>query len=168
MESALRSLDYRNLLVYVDDVIAFSKDFDQHLKHLADIFDHLRAANLKLKPPKCHFAVNQVEFLGHVISKDGISTDPEKVRAVVDFPTPQSQKDVRVFLGLATHYRKFIRNFATIASSLNKLVSTDVPFQWSEDCQQAFDTLKQALTSAPILVYPNFDKPTILMLLMSQ
>ena len=162
MESALRGLNYKSALVYVDDIIAFSKDFDSHLQNLTEIFDHLRAANLKMKPSKCRFAVKKVVYLGHVISKDGVSTDPEKVRLVREFPVPKSQKDVRSFLGLANYYRKFIKDFSAIAAPLNALLSKDTNFEWTLDCQNAFDTLKNALSSAPILAYPDFSKPFIL------
>jgi len=162
MESALRGLHYKTALVYVDDIIAFSKDFETHLQNLAEIFDHLRAANLRLKPSKCHFAVKEVVYLGHVISKQGVSPDPAKVKLVKEFPVPQTQRDVRAFLGLANYYRKFVKNFSAIATPLNKLLSKDTPFQWTDECQKAFDILKHALTEAPILVYPNFDKQFIL------
>ena len=162
LESALKGLHYKTALVYVDDIIAFSPDFDTHLQHLADIFDHLRKAGLKLKPSKCNFAVKQVLYLGHVISKEGVSADPEKVRIVQEFPVPNTQRDVRSFLGLANYYRKFVKDFAKIAFPLNRLLAKQVPFQWTNECQDAFERLKQALTSPPILAFPDFDREFIL------
>lgn len=162
MENALRGLNYKSALVYVDDIIVFSRNFDQHLEHLSDLFSHLRAANLTMKPSKCQFAVEEVLYLGHVISKNGVSTDPKKVDLVQNFPTPTTQKDVRSFLGLASYYRKFIKDFAHIAHPLNALLSKDTSFSWNEQCQNSFDQLKQALTSAPILAFPNFDRQFIL------
>lgn len=162
MEAALRGLNHKTALVYVDDIVAFSPDFDTHLQHLTDIFDHLKAAGLRLKPSKCRFAVTEVVYLGHVISAEGVKADPQKVQLVRDFPVPKNQHEVRSFLGLANYYRKFVKGFSGIAAPLNLLLQKDVKFQWTDDCQESFNSLKEALTSPPVLAYPNFDREFIL------
>ena len=114
---------------------------------------------MKLKPTKCHFVKEKVEYLGHLVSAKGLEPNPDKVRIVQEFPRPQSTTDVRSFLGIATYYRRFIPHFAQIAAPLNKLTSKNVKFFWDTDCQIAFDTLKQKLMSAPVLAYPDFELP---------
>ena len=159
MTHILRGLEWSICLVYIDDLIIFSRTFDEHLTHLEQVFKRLREANVRLKPSKCHFVKPQVEYLGHVVSKDGLSPNPDKIKAVRDFPIPTNTTGVKAFLGLCNYYRRFIKGFAQIAAPLNRLTSKNVPFQWTNDCQQALDHLKQALISAPILAYPDFSLP---------
>ena len=163
MGEALRSMNWKNLLIYVDDLCVFSSDFDSHLVHLEQLFQLLSKANLKLKPQKCQFAKPQIHYLGHVISAKGIQVNPDKMSAVKTFPTPKNQKDVRGFLGLCNYYRKFIKGFSHLATPLNNLLKkSDDKFKWSPECQTAFDGLKNALTSEPVvLAYPDFEKPFI-------
>lgn len=118
MSNVLRGLNWKSVLVYVDDILIFSRLFDEHLQHLAQVFDRLKNANLKLQPTKCHFAEKEVKFLGHVISIKGVSVDPEKTKAVSEFPVPKTPKQVRSFLGMANYYRRFILNFDKIATPL--------------------------------------------------
>ena len=162
MTQVLRGLTWKHCLVYVDDVIIWSKDFDSHLHHLELIFNRLKSANLKLRPNKCEFAKPEILFLGHIISKEGIPVDTSKAKAVETFPIPNNQHDVRSFLGLCNYYRKFVKGYAKIASPLNRLLTKDSPFKWTSDCQKAFETLKTALTSTPVLKFPNFNKPFII------
>ena len=162
MESALRSINFKHVLIYVDDLLCFSPDFETHLQHLESVFKHLRAAGLKLKPSKCKFAAKEVTYLGHIISKEGVKVDPDKTDAVRTFPVPKTQTGVRSFLGLANYYRRFIKGFAQIAAPLNNLLRDNTPFEWTDSCQEAFDRLKTALISAPILAFPDFEKQFIL------
>lgn len=162
MSQILRGLHWKNMLVYVDDICVFSKDFNSHLQHLKDLFGRLRNAGLTLNPKKCHFAAKEVKFLGHLISKQGIQVDPNKTKIIDTFPIPQKIKDIRSFLGMCNYYRRFIKSFSTLVEPLNKLLRKDEDFIWNEDCQIAFETLKRKLTSAPILAYPNMNKPFIL------
>lgn len=159
MHAVLRGLHYEICLVYLDDIIIFSRTFEDHLAHLNDVFSRLRSANVRLKPSKCSFARSSVEYLGHVVSRDGITPDPSKIRAVKEFPVPRCTRDVRSFLGLANYYRRFIRNFATIASPLNQLTHKNTRFNWTAACDNAFHELKSSLISAPILAYPDFSLP---------
>lgn len=112
MECVLRNLTYKICLIYLDDILVYSRTFDDHLFHLRQVFDRLRQANLKLKPSKCHFACAKVPYLGHTVSGDGVVPDPEKISAVKNFPQPHNVKSVRSFLGLANYYRRFIKDLA--------------------------------------------------------
>lgn len=159
MESILKNLTYKIALCYIDDIVIYSKSFPQHILDLKEVFQRLRDANIKLKAKKCKFAARSVEYLGHVISHEGVRPNPEKINAVRDFPVPKNTKSLKSFLGLSNYYRRFVRDFAKIASPLNALTRKSVRFQWTQECQQAFDTLKKALISAPILAYPNFTLP---------
>jgi len=162
MESILRGLNHDIALCYIDDIIVFSKSFTQHLIDLRKVFLRLRHANIRLKPSKCKFGSPEVKYLGHVISRDGIAPNPDKIAAVKDFPVPKNVKGVRSFLGLANYYRRFVCNFAKIAVPLNALTRKDKKFVWTTDCQSAFDFLKTSLCTAPILAYPDFTQEFIL------
>ena len=159
MHRVLHGLDWKICLVYIDDIIIFSSTFEEHLLRLSAVFDRLRNANLKLKPSKCHFARSSVNFLGFVVSAEGILPDTSKIDAVKTFPTPRSVTEVRSFLGLCNYYRRFVRDFAQIASPLNRLTRKSVPFVWDESCQGAFQEMKNRLCSPPILAYPDFSQP---------
>ena len=144
--------------VYLDDILVFSETYENHLVHLRQVLERFKAAGLKLKPSKCHFISQTVEYLGHLITPQGISPNPNQVSSIKEFPTPKSLKEVRQFLGLASYYWKFIWSFAKIAHPLHSLTQKDAIFQWSPECQQAFQHLKDALISPPVLTYPNFSK----------
>ena len=154
MERVFAGLTFLILLIYLDDIIVYSKTFDEHLENLKVVFERLKNVNLKLNPKKCNLLCKKVAFLGHEVSEQGIATDPAKIQSVKDWPEPKSVTEVRQFIGLASYYRKFIPNFATICKPLHKLTQKDVKFNWSVQCQTAFDTVKSLLTSAPILSYP--------------
>ena len=157
MQIVLGSMSYRQLLVYLDDVIVPAKTVQEGVEHLSEVFQRFREANLKLKPAKCTLFQRKVAFLGHVVSSDGVATDPAKVETVENRPTPTSKSDVRSFLGLASYYRKYIAGFAHIAYPLNRLTDKKSEFHWTEQCQEAFDQLKGLLTRAPILAHPNYN-----------
>ncbi|CAC5367310.1 unnamed protein product [Mytilus coruscus] len=136
-----------------------SKNFDEHLQHLRLLFDRLRDANLTLKPSKCNFAVKQVKFLGHIVSKEGIQVNPAKTKAISTYPVPKTQTQLRSFLGAANYYRRFINKFSSITNPLNQLLRKDIQFEWTSETQIAFEKLKQALVTAPILVHAKMNKP---------
>ena len=162
METVLRGLNWKTLLIYLDDVLVFSSDVTSHLNRLQDVFERMRKAGLKLKPNKCHLFQPEVEYLGHLINAEGIHTDPKKIQAVVDWPEPRHKTDVRSLLGTCGYYRKFIRGYSELAGPLTRLLRNDVLFDWTPACQQSFEHLKQSLTEAPILVYPDFSKTFII------
>ena len=126
MEFVLAGLQWQTCLVYLDDVIVYSRDFDEHLKRLREVFEGLRQASLKLKPSKCFLLQPRVPYLGHVISAEGVKTDPEKVKAVQQWPVPSKVTDVRSFLGSASYYQRFIKNFEEIAAPLHPLTAREV------------------------------------------
>jgi hypothetical protein len=154
MEDVLRGLQWVELVLYMDDITSPANTISEGLERLSRIFDRLVDANLKLKPSKCAFFQKKITFLGHIVSEEGVSTDPEKIKAVHSWPVPTSVKEMRSFLGLASYYRRFVEGFAKIARPLHKLCEKGIKFCWNEDANSAFETLKQALTSAPILAYP--------------
>ena len=162
MERVLKGLQWRTLLLYLDDIIVFSKNFQSHLERLEEVFQRFRAARLKLKPGKCQLFQKEVSYLGHVVSQDGVATDPEKVEAVRNWPSPKCVQEVRSFLGFVGYYRRFCPDFATISRPLNLLTSKESSFKWDEEEETAFQTLKRLLTEAPILTYPDPSRPYIL------
>ncbi|KAK3090501.1 hypothetical protein FSP39_012342 [Pinctada imbricata] len=155
MEKILAKLSWNICMVYLDDIIIMGKDYEQHIENLEQVFDRLCEANLKMNPKKCKLLQTKVSYLGHTISEKGISTDPNKIECVQSWPTPKNVKDVRSFLGICSYYRRFVYKFADIAKPLHKLTEKHQTFTWTEDCQVAFDKLKRALTSSPILSYPQ-------------
>ncbi|XP_038047480.1 uncharacterized protein K02A2.6-like [Patiria miniata] len=157
MQEIFRGLNWKFVLVYLDDLIIFSRTFDEHLSHLRQVFDRIRAAGLKLKPKKCTFGQEQVKYLGHIVNKDGVATDPVKVQIIKDYPCPTKVSEVRSFLGLVGYYRKYIKDYCKIAEPLVNLTRKDTSFVWSKTCQDAFEELKQKLQEPPVLVYPRFD-----------
>ena len=162
METVLSGLQWDICLIYHDDIIVIAKSFDEMLQNLETVFNRLSSAGLKLKAKKCHIFAEQVEFLGHIISTEGIATDPKKVEIVKEWKEPSNITEVRSFVGLCSYYRRYIKGFASIVKPLNKLTEKKQKFVWTEDCQAAFETLKSKLTQAPILSFPNFDEPFIL------
>jgi hypothetical protein len=152
----------RFVVVYLDDINIYSKSFEEHLEHLEIVFKRLRQAGLKLGKDKCSFVKTQLEFLGHIVGRDGLQPDPKKVEKVRDWPTPKTIKDVRSFLGLASYYRRFMKDFSKIAKPMYQLTKQDEKFEWGSEQEKAFNKLKQLLIQAPVVAYPDFTKPFIL------
>ena len=161
MDMVLSGLNWKICMVYIDDIIVYSQDFDQHLEHLQEIFNRLSENSLVLCPKKCSFCCDELFFLGHKVSNKGIETDSAKIDKVQNAETPKNVKEVQQFLGLASYYRCFIKDFSLIAAPLSSLTG-NIPFTWQEPQQKAFDLLKEKLTTAPILAYPDFSKPFVL------
>lgn len=143
--------------MFFDDILVYSSSWEEHLQHLREVFDILLHEKLFLKPSKCTFGASTIEYLGHFISGEGVSTDPSKVIAIEQWPTPSTQKQLRSFLGLANYYRRFIRSYSIIARPLTVLLKKD-GFDWGQEAIHAFTELKQALSTSPILALPDFDK----------
>ncbi|KAL5477031.1 hypothetical protein EMCRGX_G023770 [Ephydatia muelleri] len=162
MEQVLAGLHWSTCLVYIDDIIVFSRTVADHLDQLRDVFTRLKNAGLTLKPSKCHLLQMEVRYLGHVVSGKGIQTDPEKVRSVFDWPIPLNQKDLKRFLGLASYYRCFAEGFAQVAAPLNALTNKGKEWMWTADCTHAFLELKKRLVLTPVLVMPQFTQEFIL------
>ncbi|MES9883150.1 MAG: reverse transcriptase domain-containing protein, partial [Sedimenticola sp.] len=158
MEHVLSGLQWTICLLYIDDVVTFSKTFDEHIDRLSQVLTRISNAGLKVSPKKCHFFQKEIHFLGHVVSETGISTDPEKTAAVQNWPQPKTVKQVRSFLGFCSYYRRYVKGFAQIAQPLHKLIQKGETFKWTEQCATAFTQLKQTLTSPPILAFPIIDQ----------
>ena len=138
---------------YLDDLLIFDEDLEEHRKHVKMVLRRLREHRLYAKITKCGFDLPSTDFLGFIVSSDGIAMDPEKTQVIRDWPTPKSVKDIQSFLGFANFYRRFISNYSGIVRPMTQLTRKDVPFEWSPKCQAAFDSLKSAFTSAPILAH---------------
>lgn len=159
MNSTLAPYLRRFVLVFFDDILIYSKTYEEHLEHLKLVFEQLLVHDWKIKLSKCDFAQTSIAYLGHVISGTGVSTDPQKVTTVTAWPTPANTKDLRGFLGLAGYYRKFVRHFGVLAKPLTELLRKHVVFPWTPAHEDSFQALKSALTSAPVLALPDFSKP---------
>jgi hypothetical protein len=147
------------VVVFIDDILIYSKNEKEHAEHLRIVLQRFKDHKLYAKFSKCEFWLDSVKFLGHTISKDGISVGPSKVQEVMDWKPPKSVHQIRSFLGLAGYYRRFIRDFSRIAKPMTELLKKGVKFVWSEACGKAFHTLRQHLTSAPVLVQLDNSKP---------
>jgi hypothetical protein len=142
------------VVVFIDDILVYSSDRDEHVRHLKAVLQTLREEKLYAKLSKCEFWLDRVCFLGHVISSAGISVDPQKVEAVVNWSRPKTVTEVRSFLGMAGYYRRFVEGFSKIAVPLTQLTHKGARFVWSEACEESFQELKQRLVSAPVLTLP--------------
>ena len=160
-----RPLINKCLVTYIDDLNVYSLSNMEHLNHLEQVFQCIQVANLKLNPEKCFFFKDHLKFLGYVVTKDGLQTDPGKIQKIVEYQRPKTIKQVRGFLGLASYYRRFIKNFASIARPLHDQTKTTKRIPWTKETTDDFELLKQLLTSAPILSRPDFNKPFILSLI---
>lgn len=142
---------------YLDDIIVISPSFKAHLRHLVEVFRRLRHAGLRINSEKCNFAVPELRYLGHVVSREGIPTDPAKITAITPHLTsPRTVREVRRFLGTLSWYRRFVPNFSSLARPLTGLTKKNKRWRWTEEEQLAFEALKKALIIAPILACPDF------------
>ena len=172
MDNCLGDLNLKWCVVYLDDIIIYAGSPEEHLERLRAVFDKLRLAGLKLKPSKCTFFQQEITYLGHIVSDKGIATDPSKIEKVKHWPVPSTVNEVRSFLGFVGYFRKYIKGFSQIAKPLcnltagletsSKKAASKIKVKWTEIEQQAFDTLKSACVSAPVLGYADFSKPFIL------
>jgi len=167
IDTVLAPFKWTIALVYLDDIICYSKNFDEHMEHLSLILAALRKARLTLKPSKCHFATKELKFLGHIVSADGIRTNPQLTKAVQQFEKPKHyMKDaekaelVHSFVSLCSYYRKFVPNFSKIAKPLHELTDKTKEFKWTENAERAWNTLVEKLTTSPILGYWDHDAET--------
>ncbi|KAL0560424.1 hypothetical protein IC582_000829 [Cucumis melo] len=155
MNSVFREFLDTFVIVFIDDILIYSKTEAEHEEHLRMVLQTLRDNKLYAKFSKCEFWLKQVSFLGHVVSKAGVSVDPAKIEAVTGWTRPSTVSEVRSFLGLAGYYRRFVENFSRIATPLTQLTRKGIPFVWSKACEDSFQTLKQKLVTAPVLTVPD-------------
>ena len=165
MQQCLGNMHLKECVVFLDDILVYASTFEEHLKRLHNVFQRLRDCGLKLKPSKCEFLKSHCNYLGHVVSAEGISTDPNKIDKVKNWKTPVNAKELSSFLGFASFYRRFVDKFSNVAKPLqDALKSADKKgnITWTEDTEAAFKLLKQKLTMAPILAYADYTLPFIL------
>ena len=155
MNSVFSPYFYKFVIVFINDILVYSGSPEEHAEHLRTVLQILRECQLYTKFSKCHFWLDKVYFLGHVISEEGISVDPQKIEAIVNWKSPTNVSEVRSFLGLAGYYRKFVEGFSKIATPLTNLLKNDQKFKWSDTCPHSFEELRQRLTTALVLVLPS-------------
>ena len=153
---------YKFVLVYLDDIIIYSKTFDDHIVHLRSVFELLLSAGLRLNRTKCEFFKNEIDYLGYIVSIDGIAPNTKKMESITSYPEPTNQKELASFLGLASYYRKFVRAFAEKAHPLTALTKKSAQWKWGPEERDAFNCIKQCLTTKPILGYPDFTREFII------
>jgi hypothetical protein len=147
------------VVVYLDDILIYSKSAEEHEAHLRKVLETLRQHKFYANKKKCEFWKSEISFLGHIVGKGGIKVDPVKVAAVQNWPVPSHVQLLRGFLGLANYFRRFVQGFSTLATPLTNLTRHNVDWKWSDRCQKAFQLVKEALIKAPVLASPDFDKP---------
>jgi len=158
MNHILRTFIGKFVVVYVDDILIYSKNLNEHLDHLLNVLSVLRSEQLYANLKKCPFCMEKIVFLGYVVTAQGIEMDEEKVKAIRDWPTPESVSEVRSFHGLASFYRRFVKDFITIAAPLTEIVKKSVGFKWNDEQDEAFNLLKDKLCSALVLALPDFTR----------
>ncbi|CAA0843123.1 Uncharacterized mitochondrial protein AtMg00860, partial [Striga hermonthica] len=156
MNSIFKEYLHKFVLVFFDDILIYSKSWGEHLGHLRVVLEILEANSFHIKPSKCSFGQMMVEYLGHFISHEGVKVDPRKIEAMVDWPKPTSHTQLRGFLGLTGYYRKFVKDYGTIAKPLTEMTKKG-GFTWTEASEEAFGKLKEAMTTTPVLAMPRFD-----------
>ena len=176
MQTAFRDELYAILLCYLDDIFVFAENISEHIRRLDVVFTKLSEYGLKLELKKCTFFRKEVTYLGHRISAEGISTDPSKITAVENWPTPSTLKELRSFIGFVSYYRRYVTRFTHTASCLHQLVtsmchdakgkprksaSVKLGDRWTDECENAFCALKQTLTAAPVLAFADYAQPFI-------
>lgn len=173
MQAIMSDLVFQIVLIYLDDLLVYSSTFHDHLARLETVFKRLKETGLKIKVEKCHFLQSEVRFLGHQVSAQGVSTDPDKISAVREWPVPSTLKELRSFLGFCSYYRRFIKGFSQVAGPLHDVVNVCLKEKssvkvtqvykssWTSQCQNAFKQLKDKLTSAPTLGYADFTLPFV-------
>jgi hypothetical protein len=162
MNSVLCGIQGIKCLVYLDDIVIFGETLQVHSEKLREVLGRMRKHNLKLQPDKCEFLKKEVSYLGHIITSSGVKPDERKVEAVKNFPVPTTTQKLKSFLGLAGYYRRFIPDFSKIAKPLTELLKKNTPYVWNEKTESAFNTLKELLTTEPLLQYPDFNRPFVL------
>ncbi|XP_043721172.1 uncharacterized mitochondrial protein AtMg00860-like [Telopea speciosissima] len=143
------------VIVFIDDILIYSKNTEEHSQHLRMVLQRLGEKKFYAKFSKCEFWLPQVAFLGHIVSKKGIEVDPGKVKAVLEWEPPKNVGEIWSFLGLAGYYRRFTKNFSCISAPMTKLTWKGVKFEWSRECKRSFQELKHKLVTAPVLTLPS-------------
>ncbi|XP_050896305.1 uncharacterized mitochondrial protein AtMg00860-like [Lathyrus oleraceus] len=146
------------MVIFIDDILIYYRTPQEHGEHLRIVLSVLQEKQLFAKLSKCEFWINEVRFLGHVISQEGVSVDPSKVEAIINWERPKNSSEVRSFLGLVGYYRRFIKGFSQVALPMTRLTRKEISFKWDSKCEKSFMSLKEKLTTAPVLVIPDPSK----------
>jgi RNase H-like domain found in reverse transcriptase/Reverse transcriptase (RNA-dependent DNA polymerase)/Integrase zinc binding domain len=163
INKVLHGITGKCCLVYLDDIIIMGNSLEKHLSNLELVFKRLAEFNLKIQLDKCEFLKKETEFLGHVVTKDGVKTNPEKIQKIINWPLPKNDKEIKQFLGLAGYYRRFIKDYAKITKPMTKYLRKETPIDFSDkEYRKSFQVLKEIISTDQILAYPDFSKPFIL------
>ena len=154
MERVLAHRNWKDCLVYIDDVLIWSRTFSKHLHKLEQVFKAFEKAGLRIKGKKCQICCSQVSYLGHHLSSDEIRMDPKRVQAISEMPAPEKRHTLEAFLGLVSYYRRFVPNLSKIEAPLREIVK-DTKFSWSESAQNCFDSIKGAMATNTVFAYPD-------------
>ena len=162
MNRVFRSYVDHFVVVFIDDILVYSKDREDHDTHLWVVLETLKKEQLYAKLSKCEFWLGEVSFLGHIVSEEGIQVDPKKIEVINEWKPPRNVIEVRCFLGLVGYYRRFVKGFSTTTAPMIRLLQKNVIFEWIEKCQASFEKLKAFLTEAPILTQPTYGKEYVI------
>ena len=162
MAEAMNKLNFQSVILYVDDLLVYSQNFESHIERLDQVLEKLEEANLKVKPGKCTIASPILKFLGVLVSEKGLQPDPEKIRAILEMPAPRSVKAVQRFMGMVTYHGSFIPRLAELSACITDLTRKGTPWNWTPECEKNFQILKSALCNSPILVHPDFNKEFVI------
>jgi hypothetical protein len=155
MELVLNGLQWQICLIYLDDIIVFGNNFKDHMQRLDLVLQRMAEAGLKLKPEKCQLLKPEVAFLGHLVSDKGIQPNPDNIAKIIAMPPPTTVTEVKQLLGMGSYYRRFIKGFSALDKPLSELTKKKSDFIWKEECQTAFEKLKQAFVSTDIMSFPQ-------------
>lgn len=154
MELALQGLQWITSLIYIDDIIVYGRNFDEHIARVEEVLERIKIAGLKLKPNKSNMFQTSVVFIGHVVSKEGVKPNPANIAKVVDWPQPKTAKQIRQFVALGSYYRRFIKDYASMVKPMVELTKKGKHFNWDETCDSSFQAVKKALIRADVMGYP--------------
>ncbi|CAM8908589.1 unnamed protein product [Rhodiola kirilowii] len=161
MNQVLRPYMRKFVLVFFDDILVYSRNLQEHIEHLRAVLEELRKHQLVINRKKSSFGQLSVEYLGHVVSKEGVSADQLKIQAMLDWPEPRTLRELRGFLGLTGYYQKFVKDYGKISTPLTQQLKKEA-FNWGPEASQAFHQLKTAMTQVPVLAMPNFNQPFVI------
>ena len=162
MNHVFRSYVDQFVVVFINDILVYSKDREDHNTHLQVVLETLRKEQLYAKLSKCEFWLGEVSFLGHIVSEEGIRVDPKNIEVIIEWKPPRNVTEVRSFLGLASYYRRFVKVFSKTTTPMTTLLQKNVRFEWSEKCQASFEKLRAFLIKAPVLTQPTYDKEYVI------
>jgi len=162
MDMAFKGLMYKLVLVYLDDITVFSKNASEHLSHLRLVFERCREFGISLNPKKCIFVVHEGKLLGHIVSKEGVTIDKERIHAILQLPLPSHKKGLQCFIGRINFLRRFIPDIANLLKPLTSMLKKNITFSWTSEARHSFQSIKEALVAVPTLINPDFSKDFIL------